>query len=48
MAKFNVWASLAIMATGVIMSSTAIVICGFVATNIWVAADEIIKAMKND
>lgn len=46
MIKFNMYASLVIMFIGVFMASAPIVICGFVATNIWAAADILLRVMK--
>lgn len=46
MMKFNTCVSLIIMFVGVAMASQAIVICGFVSTSIWAAADEVIKTIK--
>jgi hypothetical protein len=36
------------MAVGLIKGSAEMIVCGFLATQLWLATKEIIKAIKND
>ena len=48
MINFCFWFSLLAMAIGLAMESSELIICGFLAAQMWAATGEIIKVIKND
>jgi len=48
MIKFYIWFSLGVMAVGLAKESTEMVVFGFLTNQLWMATEEIIKAIKND
>jgi hypothetical protein len=46
--SFYICLSLSVMVVGLLRGSVEMIVCGFLATQLWLATKEIIKAMKND